>query len=356
MELIDVLRGRWLALAIAAPILAGVIALTLLSMQADQRYVASATVSVPQAIALSPTDQAVRTVLEDFSNAFESRNVASRVADITGRSEESLLASLSATPVGSGGDVFVSLEGQSADAVETQLREVSRAALTVIAQSSAEQAEVRVEAADRQLEETLGQLAEIEEEAGTTDLLNEYRNLSTLVQGLRNDVALGVDSPGLQEAKRNLLEERVEDLVALRSLVTEWELRRNELTQASAARDQAERDELGAETVLERVSSNALSLRVDVSGSSGISEATLPTLVAMVAALGGVVLLAINSRRGQIAPATAPEDQADQVDDIDDVDDDGPYQGPYKGPYPRDGAGDQTEDLFASPGRVRPVR
>lgn len=352
MELIDVLRGRWLALAIAAPILAGVIALTLLSMQADQRYVASATVSVPQAIALSPTDQAVRTVLEDFSNAFVSRNVASRVADITGRSEESLLASLSATPVGSGGDVFVSLEGQSADAVETQLREVSRAALTVIAQSSAEQAEVRVEAADRQLEETLGQLAEIEEEAGTTDLLNEYRNLSNLVQGLRNEVALGVDSPGLQEAKRNLLEERMEELTALRSLVTEWELRRNELTQASAARDQAERDELGAETVLERVSSNALSLRVDVSGSSGVSEATLPTLVAMVAALGGVVLLAINSRRGQIASATAAEDQ---VDDTDDADDDADAGGPYKGPYPRD-RGDRAEELFASPGRVGPVR
>lgn len=307
MELIDVLRGRWLALAITAPILAGVIALTLLSAQADRRFVASATVSVPQAIALSPTDQAVRTVLEDFSNAFESRNVASRVADITGRSEESLLANLSATPVGSGGDVLVSLEGQSRESVETQLREVSRAALTVIAQSSADQAEVRVEAADRQLEETLATLSEIEEEAGTTDLLNEYRQLSAQVQVLRNDIALELDSPARRTAMEALLEERENELTDLSKLVTEWELRRNELTQASAARDQAERDELGAETVLERVTSNALSLRVDVSDTSGISQATLPTLVAMIAALGGVVLLAINSRRGQSGGAVSPD-------------------------------------------------
>lgn len=320
MELIDVLRGRWLALAIAAPILAGVIALTLLSMQADQRYVASATVSVPQAIALSPTDQAVRTVLEDFSNAFTSRNVASRVADITGRSEESLLASLSASPVGSGGDVFVSLDGQSSEAVETQLREVSRAALMVIAQSSADQAGVRVEAADRQLEATLAQLAEIEEEAGTTDLLNEYRQLSTLVQSLRNDIALELDSAARRAAMESLLAERLTELDDLRSLVTEWELRRNELTQASAARDQAERDELGAETVLDRVSSNALSLRVDVSGSSGVSQATLPTLVAMVAALGGVVLLAINSRRNQLVRAADDPEPLVEPDELDDSD------------------------------------
>ncbi len=200
VELIDVLRGRWLYLAIAAPVLAGVVALMVLSSMAEQRFVATTTVRVPQTVDDSNV-ASLRTLLEDFSNAFESRGVAEATAEATGRSTESLLRSVNASPAGDSSDVLVSLEGSSsADAVEEQLLELSRAALTSITETGLDQAQLSLSAAERQLEETLVELQEIEAEAGTTDILNEYRQRSADVQALRTEIARAFDSAALQDA------------------------------------------------------------------------------------------------------------------------------------------------------------
>ncbi len=300
-------------LAIAAPVIAGILALTVLSSSAEDRFEASATVAVPQAISSDITRTDLRTLLSDFANTFTSLSAAEDVAAQIGGSPTLISSSASATPVGEGSEVIVRLEGLDPNAVEEQLKLLTEIALSQLAEDEVESAAEGRLAAERQLANAIDGLAIIEEEAGTTDLLNEYRQRSVEVQQLRTEIARSFENPALQNALQQVLDLKQAEADELSVLVTQWELRRNQANDASVARDQAERAEFRAEAKLEGVGADASSLRVRVVPTSAATDEVIPVIAAMAIALALVVVLAIIwTRREQ------------QEHEEEDDDDDGP--------------------------------
>lgn len=287
-------------MAIAAPVIAGVLVLTLLSASAEDRYEASATVAVPQAISSDLNQSALRTVLGDFANAYTSIAAAEDVADQVGGSARAISNNASAVPAGEGSEVVVRLEGADRVALEDQLKLLTETALTQLAEEEVEEAASVRRAAERQLANAIEGLAVIEVEAGTTDLLNEYRQRSAEVQQLRTEIAREFQNPSLQGALQEVLDEKRAEADELSILVTQWELRRNQANEASAARDQAERDEFRAESKLERVGTDASDLRVQVEPTSSVTDAGVPVIAAMAIALALVVVFAIMSTRREL--------------------------------------------------------
>ena len=294
MEIIEYLRGRWLAAAVVAPVLAGVLAVAIFSSLETGNFQAKASVPVAQAVAGEVSSrEAIGPIIDDFRALLDSVLVAEAVAAELDRPVGGVRGKYGSGRVGNGSDVEVSFVAATEQEAEAGLDAGVRAALVAIAQGQRQRAEVEFRAFTAQVASAKADLQEISVEAGAYDLANEYAARSADLLTLRNDIASGSGSISLYN-------EKLAELARLGALLQDWNLAKQRLDGASESRDSAERRARLYDEIEQEMQTGRVLRSSRVSEQSSLPAVALPTVLAMAAAFAVVLFTALARGRATV--------------------------------------------------------
>lgn len=297
MELSDFTSRRWLPLLVSVPVLTGVLAVVALSAFSDRQHVAAATISIGDATAEALEPGLIGGRIDDFALALKGPSVANIVADATGLSVAEVRAGFSALRSGTGELVDVDFRHPDSGIVLEALEVGVRTALVNLNEADLARAELRVRAARQQRDPVRVEARAIEERAGTSDLLVEYRSRSADILELRTTIAQSFGDPALSASLTALLEAKTAELDALGVEIAIWNEAQRRLESSNDELTRAERDLYVIEAARERAANYDLGAVANVEAESPLSSVALPTVAAMVGAFALVFLAAMSSNR-----------------------------------------------------------
>lgn len=300
MELRDFTNRRWISLLVSVPILTGVLAVVALSAFSDRQHVAAATISIGDATSEALEPGLIGGRIDDFALALRGPTVANTVADATGLSVAEVRAGFRALRSGTGELVDVDFRHSDPEVVLDALETGVRSALVNLNEADLARAELRVRAARQQRDPAQRETREIEQRAGTSDLLVEYRSRSADILELRTTIAQSFGDPALTASLTTLLEEKKAELDALGVEIALWNEAQRRLENSNDELTRAERDLFVVEAARDRAANYDLGAVANVESESPLSSVALPTLAAMVGAFALVFLAAMSSNRERV--------------------------------------------------------
>jgi hypothetical protein len=295
MELIQLLKGRWLAIAIAAPLAAGVLAAVVFAATAEPRYSAHATATVTDAFLAPDEPGDPGSFSDDFSAVLDSGLVRTAAADAADVPVAAVADRFSHTQVG---DRTVELAWSGATPREGRVgvEAAMRAALETVAQDVRRRASLEVDAANTTLADAQQRQEEIEREANTRDIETEYRTRTTDLLNLRNTLASSTATPALNEILRQKTAERE----ALGEVLAQWQQARADVEAASTDLASASGRLTRADRNVAYLADGQVVQSLDVTQQSAFGDIARAAVAAMIAAVIAVVLaaLVVSRQRG----------------------------------------------------------
>jgi hypothetical protein len=283
VEIIDFVRGRWLAVAITAPVLSGVIAFVVFSSTQTEQFEATGRVAVGQVAPDDPTADDLEVYVESFLAQLEATETLRDVADVVGGTTGAADGALSATEVGAD-IVEVTFEDASRDDAEAGLDAATRSALDGLARRDVERLDATIAAIQVRVDELTGQLRDVQDLAGTSDVSADLASLSQQILIVRNQIASTID-PALASSYNVLLATLEQERNQLRGAVDEFERLRAALSQANEDLGEAELRRISAQARVDTIAGGPVVASVRVGEVSDVAQVARGTLTAMVGAL-----------------------------------------------------------------------
>jgi hypothetical protein len=312
VEIIDFLRGRWLAVAIAAPVLSGAIAYVLFSAVQDDRYRSTGRVAVGSVIGDELSRDDIDVYVQTFLAYLDSTDTFRVVADEAGVTLAGAESALTAREVGAD-LVEVSFIADSERAAQDGLTSAVRSALADVAARDVRRAEQTAAAAEQRVDGIVEQLDAIRTEAGTTDVAGEFSALRDTILALRVQVTgNSVSDPAVAASQAELLAQFQDERDALLPLVDDYEQFSADLAQAQDALGEAQARLFVAQNLADAASGSDVMSSLRVGRQSNLANVARATVVAMIGALVAVFIAAFVLRRRN-EPAVTPIGAADHV-------------------------------------------
>jgi hypothetical protein len=226
MEIIEYLRvgdlrGRWLALVVAVPVLAGLAAF-LLGAATPARYEASGRMALTGIVAEGTTARDVTQRAEvRFESVFESPQLAAAVTADLGRDDRHRPTSFTARPAGDG-MVDLKLRADDDAAAAAALDLAARSALRVLLEAERGFEQARAGAATAAAEEAQRGLDELHAGLGVADAATSHARLTTEVMSLERRAETAADAEQARVFGDLLAARQAEHLLVGDALVTYW--------------------------------------------------------------------------------------------------------------------------------------
>jgi hypothetical protein len=295
MELIQILKGRWLAIAIAAPLVAGLLAAVVFAAIAEPRFNARATATVTDAFLAPDEPGDPGSFTDDFAAVLDSGLVRTAAADAARVPVGVVAGRFSHTQVG---DRTVELTWSGATPRESRvgIETAMRTALETVANDVRRRAALEVDAANTTLADAQQRQAEIERAADTRDIETEYRWRTTDLLDLRNSLATSTATPALNEVVRQKTAERD----ALGEVLAEWQQARGDVEAASTDLASASARLTRADRNVEYLADGQVVQSLEVTQKSAFGDIARGAVAAMIAAVFAVILaaLVVSRQRG----------------------------------------------------------
>lgn len=308
MELSQLLRGQWRMLAIAGPLLAGVSAALLFGALQSPEYQASATVSVAHALPPDGSASDVGEVVDEFETVLHSAAVTDAVVEATGVTLAQAGERLKVLAPGSGRSVQVSWTGSSRRQAERGLDVAVRTALGTMAQGERTRAALAEKAAAVRLDRAMAALERIEQEAGVRDVEVEYRQRSTDLLELRNQLASGGGNPAAATSLAQVFREKSAERDKLGAVLTEWQQAQAEVVRATEARTAAQVPLDTADAVLANIKDGDVLDSVSQRKVSHLTDVARAAVAAVVGSFAAVfvAVLGFGRRHRATTPSRSP--------------------------------------------------
>jgi hypothetical protein len=254
VEIFEFLKGRWLALLIVAPLVAGVAAGALAASAVSPVYEARARSSVAQSLGVGAASFSADSVIADFRSAIKSEQVADEVArrlsiptaDVRGR-----LSSTIAGPEVT--NVDIAFRARSAELAADGVQLGGRAALELMAlvkRDIAKQAEIPARA---RVEKAAADFAALEARTHLRDVVAEYRQRGVDLLSLRSQIAAATGDPVRVASLSQLLAQKTQEQSAYGAVLGEYQRLQAKLDKAASDADDAGAAVAEAEAVLATV-------------------------------------------------------------------------------------------------------
>lgn len=304
----EFLRGRWLVLVVVAPLFAGAIAFFAITSLDRSNFQSSGSLPLGRAIGEPSTPQDLDVQLESFTATLSSDENAETVAESLGTSIAEVQSALEAEIVAAD-IVQIRYGASSAETAEAGLRLAVQLAVTDLLTSDLRQVTLQREALETQRSDLAADLEVIQDRAGVSDVATEYRNLSSDILQLRNQVAAAqVNSSALAESLESLLQEKQLERDALGRVLREYEATADALNTTVSSYNSATSEVIGLEAQIDAAQGDELVRSVSVVEQSSLAATVRATVAAMVGAalmvIGAAVM--VNRRQVEFAGTAGP--------------------------------------------------
>ncbi len=314
MEIRDYLRAirRWLWLPLVVPIVAGLLVGAFLEVQPSQ-YQANATVIVPAVSAKGFSTSAAAQYVATFKDVLVSQPIVSKVSKDTGVPTKDLVAGLSANTVTTSSNIIhVTFVGKRGEKTTQIVRDATVATLDAVAQPQLVQANNSITSAQAQLQQANAAITAFTAQTG---LILPQQQFNTQQQEL-NQLLLQLQQANLANdtaratALEKVIQQRQQQLTTLAGQVTQFTDLSDAHQAALSVRDHAAQELTNAQALLSANHNPATVFVQNVGRLSKLADtlkfAAIAYAVALLLALGFILLLELMRGRGTSAPVAAP--------------------------------------------------
>jgi uncharacterized protein involved in exopolysaccharide biosynthesis len=287
MEIVDFLRGRWIAVLVSAPILAALLTGGAVAAVTKPGYKVTGTVAVAQAVPSTVLPIDLNLIVADFRSAVKGTGLS--------------------TSVPTGTNVQATASGDTPSKAADNLKGGVQRGLIAIATSNREQAQVDMNAAKAQLDTATASLNQLEQSAGVQDVQTEYRNRSQDLLSLRNQLAVA-QSPQQAAALSSLIAQKTAELDHYGAVLNQFEQLDAQVTAADTQYQNASTTFAQAAGRVAQVTNAPLIQQSSVAKVGRLHSATKTSAAAGLVAFAAVVAAAVMARRRTAATAgSSPE-------------------------------------------------